>query len=108
MRPFRHSDAGQMNFYLNYWKAHGIGEGDNPPVGLILCSERSATRAQYATAGIDQQMFVSRYLTALPSVERLQKWVDEDREAIEAAKGMEQVRDAGAGECGRGVGYLVN
>ncbi|HTE41004.1 MAG TPA: PDDEXK nuclease domain-containing protein [Steroidobacteraceae bacterium] len=83
IRDFRHGDAGQMNFYLNYWKANEMDDGDNPPVGLLLCSDRSATRVQYATVGLDHQMFVSRYLVALPSEERLKEWIESDRAAVE-------------------------
>lgn len=85
VRAFRHADAGQMNFYLNFWKGNEMEQGDSPPVGLLLCSDRSATRVQYATAGLDQQLFVSRYLLALPSEEQLRNWVEADRAAIESA-----------------------
>jgi predicted nuclease of restriction endonuclease-like (RecB) superfamily len=83
IRPFKHSDAGQMNFYLNYWKDNEMEEGDAPPVGLLLCSDRSTTRVQYAIGGLDHQLFVSRYLVALPSEERLREWIEADRAAID-------------------------
>ena len=56
---------------------------DNPPVGVILCSDKDQTKVQFATAGLDNQLFVSRYLVALPSAEELRKFVESDREAIE-------------------------
>ena len=56
---------------------------DNPPVGVILCSDKDQTKVQFATAGLDNQLFVSRYLVALPSAEELRKFVENDREAIE-------------------------
>jgi len=83
IRPFKHSDAGQMNFYLNYWKGNEMEEADAPPVGLLLCSDRSTTRVQYAIGGLDHQLFVSRYLVALPSEERLREWIEADRAAID-------------------------
>jgi predicted nuclease of restriction endonuclease-like (RecB) superfamily len=86
IRAFKHADAGQMNFYLNYWKKNEIEKGDNPPVGLLLCSDKSATRVEYATAGLDHQLFVSRYLVALPSADRLRELVEADRAAIESAE----------------------
>ena len=52
VRTFKHGDAGQMNFYLNYWKANELGEGDNPPVGLLLCSGKEMTKVEYATGGL--------------------------------------------------------
>ena len=71
-----------MNFYLNYWKANELGEGDNPPVGLLLCSGKDTTKVEYATAGMDQQLFVSRYLVALPSPEQLRALLEADRAAL--------------------------
>ncbi len=85
IRAFRHTDAGQMNFYLNWFKAHMQAEGDNPPVGIILCSSKDGTEVEFATAGMDSQMFVSRYLVALPSAEQLRKFVEADRARIELA-----------------------
>ena len=78
VRPFKHGDAGQMNFYLNYWKAEMMQSGDHPPVGLILCTDRKETRVSYATAGLDQQLFVSRYLVALPKPEEIQALIEHD------------------------------
>lgn len=86
VRAFRHGDAGQMNFYLNYWKATEVGEGDNPPVGLLLCSGKDATKVEYATAGMDQKLFVSRYLVALPSAEQLRNFIEADRAALESSQ----------------------
>ena len=83
IRAFRHTDAGQMNFYLNWFKAQMLAEGDNPPVGIILCSDKDGTEVEFATAGLDSQMFVSRYLVALPSAEQLRKFVEGDRARIE-------------------------
>jgi predicted nuclease of restriction endonuclease-like (RecB) superfamily len=83
VRPFWHGDAGQMNFYLNWWKKHGMEPGDNPPVGIILCSDREKTEVEFATAGMDNKLFVSRYLVALPSAEQLRTFIERDRERIE-------------------------
>ena len=84
IRPFKHGDAGQMNFSLNWWKANAVEDGDNPPVGIILCSDRDEAAVEFATAGMDQKLFVSRYLVALPSVEKLRRFLEADRERIES------------------------
>ena len=55
-----------------------------PPVGVILCSDKDQ-KVQFATAGLDSQLFVSRYLVALPSADALRKFVESDREAIESS-----------------------
>ena len=85
IRPFSPGDAGQMNFYLNYFKRQIMGVEDNPPVGIILCSDRDQTKVEFATVGLDNQLFVSRYLVALPSAEELREFVQHDREAIESS-----------------------
>jgi hypothetical protein len=84
VRPFSHGDAGQMNFYLNWWKKNGMERGDKPPVGIILCSDREKTEVEFATAGMDNTLFVSRYQVALPSPKQLQEFIERDREEIEA------------------------
>lgn len=84
VRAFEHGDAGQMNFYLNYWKANELTEGDQPPVGLLLCSDKDSTKVEYAITGLDQQMFVSRYLVTLPSPERLRDLIEADRAEMES------------------------
>jgi predicted nuclease of restriction endonuclease-like (RecB) superfamily len=79
VRAFQHTDAGQMNFYLNYWKTEVMPEGDQPPIGLLLCTDKNQTKVEYATAGLDHQLFVSRYLVALPKPEQLQQIIETDR-----------------------------
>jgi len=85
VRPFAHSDAGQMNFYLNWWKKHGMEPGDNPPIGILLCSDREKTEVEFATAGLDNRLFVSRYLVALPTAGQLRQFLENDRADFEAA-----------------------
>ncbi len=68
---FDHADAGQMNMYLNYYKANEMSEGDNPPVGIILCANKNDTLVEYATTGLSHDIFVSRYLIQLPSINEL-------------------------------------
>lgn len=86
IRGFRHADAGQMNFYLNWWKANAVEPGDNPPIGILLCSDRDRTEVEFATAGMDSNLFVSRYLVELPSAEQLRRFVEADRAQLEAAR----------------------
>lgn len=83
IRAFSHADAGQMNFYLNYFKKNMMAPGDQPPVGIVLCSEKDETKVEYATAGLSQKLFVSRYLVALPSAEKLSAFVAADRARLE-------------------------
>ena len=84
VRAFRHADAGQMNYYVNYFRNRVMAPGDNPPVGIILCSDRDSTKVEFATAGMANKLFVSRYLTVLPSAQQLQRFIESDRARIEA------------------------
>jgi YhcG PDDEXK nuclease domain len=77
---FDHSDAGQMNMYLNYYKDNEASPGDNDPIGIILCSGKNEALVKYATMGLPQQVFVSKYLINLPSVEELQKIIEEEKD----------------------------
>ncbi len=79
VRHFQHSDAGQMNFYLNYWKREVTTPEDTPPVGLLLCSDKDQTKVEYAIGGLDQQVFVSRYLIALPKPNDIEQLIERDR-----------------------------
>jgi predicted nuclease of restriction endonuclease-like (RecB) superfamily len=75
---FSHADAGQMNFYLNYYKDNEMNEGDNPPVGIILCSYKNESIVKYATGGLEHDLFVSKYLINLPKVEELKQLIESD------------------------------
>lgn len=91
VRAFRHADAGQMNFYLNWFKANVAAKDDNPPVGILLCSDKDRTEVEYATAGMNNKLFVSRYLTALPSVEQLKALVESDRARLESLQSKREM-----------------
>lgn len=79
---FSHADAGQMNVYLNYYRENEMTEGDNPPVGLILCAQKNDTLVRYATTGLAEQLFVSKYQVNLPSEEELQALVREEQKRL--------------------------
>jgi predicted nuclease of restriction endonuclease-like (RecB) superfamily len=68
-----HADTGQMNLYLNYAREHWTHSDENPPVGLILCSERNEAVAYYALGNLGNKVLASEYKLALPSERRLQE-----------------------------------
>jgi predicted nuclease of restriction endonuclease-like (RecB) superfamily len=70
---FRHEDVGQLNFYLNYVKHELNQEGDNDPIGMILCTDKDAIRIKYAVEGISNKLFVSKYKLYLPKKELLER-----------------------------------
>ncbi len=80
---FTHSDAGQMNVYLNYYKENETHANDNPPIGIILCAGKNETLVKYATSGLSQKVFVSKYLINLPSEEQLRGIIEKEQDKIQ-------------------------
>ena len=80
---FTHADAGQMHFYLNYARQHWVREGENPPVGLILCSEKDEALAQYALEGLSNNVMAAEYRITLPNEELLAAELDRTRQTME-------------------------
>ena len=72
---FRHEYASQLNMYLNYFKAEVIQPDDNPPIGILLCTEKGDTLVKYATAGLDPNIFVQKYMIELPSEEEIKAFI---------------------------------
>lgn len=66
-----HQDIGQMNLYINYFKAEVNSESDNPPIGIVLGTEKNNILVEYALGGINNKLFVSRYKLYLPDKEEL-------------------------------------
>ena len=79
---FTHADAGQMHLYLNYAREHWVHGNENPPVGLILCSEKDEAVARYALEGLPNQVLAAEYRTTLPDEELLAAELDRTRRAV--------------------------
>lgn len=77
IRNVKHNDIGQMNLYLNYFKAEENVEGDNDPIGIILSAEKDEILVQYAMGGISNKIFVSKYKLYLPDKKILQRKVSD-------------------------------
>ena len=75
---FRHEYASQLNLYMNYYKHEVMQEDDNPPIGLLLCTDYGQTTVQYATEGLSQNLFVSKYRLQLPSEDDIRKYMLEN------------------------------
>ena len=80
-------DIGQMNMYVNYARDHWARDGENPPVGLILCAEHRAGVAKYALDGVSSTILAAEYRTVLPSEETLAAELEQTRKALEARAG---------------------
>jgi len=73
---FTHENIGQLNVYLQYYKEKVMQEGDNPPIGILLCTESKPQMVRYALADKDN-VLVSRYKLQLPSEDELQQFIEE-------------------------------
>jgi len=80
---FTHVDAGQMHLYLNYASEHWVKPGENPPVGLILCSAKGDEVAKYALENLPNELLAGEYRLALPPEEQLLAEVRQTRRAWE-------------------------
>jgi predicted nuclease of restriction endonuclease-like (RecB) superfamily len=78
-----HADIGQMNLYTNFAREHWMQPGENPPVGLILCTGKNDSLAHYAMEGLGCKMLVREYQTALPKESALAAEVGRTRELLE-------------------------
>ena len=80
---FTHADAGQMNLYLNYLTENEMFEGEESPIGLILCSEKDEAVAHYALGRLTNKVFASRYKLQLPDPEILKREIEAERRRLE-------------------------
>jgi len=78
-----HQDIGQMDGYVRMYEAHAKVEGDNPTIGLILCSEKNTAVARYSVLSDSQQLFAAKYQFTLPSEGELQREILRERALIE-------------------------
>ena len=81
---FTHADAGQMHLYLNYARKHWVRDGENPPVGLVLCSQKDEALARYALDGLPNNVMAAEYRITLPNEELLAAEIDRTRQVIES------------------------
>ena len=75
VEAFSHANAGQLNTYLNWFKEHEMQPSDQPPVGLLLCTDRKSPLVKYALGGMDENLFVSQYQIQLPSTEEIETFL---------------------------------
>ena len=81
---FTHADAGQMHLYLNYAREHWTNQGENAPIGLILCAQKNDAVARYALEGLPNKVVTREYLTALPNEKVLADEIERTRKRLES------------------------
>ena len=77
---FRHGDLSQLNAYVSYYKEIEMRQGDNPPVGILLCTRKGKKMVEYALAGMDNKLFVSTYMLSLPDKKTLEAFLLKESE----------------------------
>jgi len=74
-----HQDIGQIDMYVRMYDDLKRGEGDNPTIGILLCSEKDETIVKYSVLNDKNNLFASKYLLYLPKEEELKHIIDQDR-----------------------------
>ena len=81
-----HQDLGQMQMYVHYYERELMNEGDNPPIGIVLCADKSDAVVKYTLPENETQVFASKYKLYLPTEEELLKELKKEYQAMESAK----------------------
>ena len=81
--PFSHENIGQLNSYVAYYAKHEMSEGDNPPIGILLCTQKNNELVEYALAGMNQRLFVSKYQLELPDKKDMEDFIRHQRAELE-------------------------
>ena len=77
VESFTHENLGQLNTYVSWYRKNMMANGDNPPVGILLCTQKDHALVEYAIAGMDNHLFVSKYQLELPKKEDIQRFLEE-------------------------------
>jgi predicted nuclease of restriction endonuclease-like (RecB) superfamily len=75
---FKHEHLSQLNTYVSYFREEIKHESDNPPIGILLCTNKGKKLVEYALSGMDEKLFVSKYLVELPSKEILAAFIENE------------------------------
>jgi hypothetical protein len=77
---FSHENIGQLNTYVSWYKKNIMQKGDNPPVGILLCTDSDHALVEYALAGMDNKLFVSKYKVHMPSEKELLRELEKEKD----------------------------
>ncbi len=78
IEKFSHENMGQLNTYVSWYRKNMKSKGDNPPVGILLCTKKDHALVEYALAGMNNKLFVSRYKLELPSADDMQNFLEKE------------------------------
>jgi len=83
---FHHSHASQLNLYLEYYKKYEMEDGDNPPVGILFCTDKEQEHVEFSLAGIEDKVFISNYLVSLPDIKDLKSFIKSEMKRFSKSK----------------------
>ena len=81
-----HQDLGQMQMYVHYYERELMNEGDNPPIGIVLCADKSDAVVRYTLPEGETQVFASKYKLYLPTEEELLKELKKEYKVMESVQ----------------------
>jgi predicted nuclease of restriction endonuclease-like (RecB) superfamily len=87
-----HQDIGQMDSYVRMFDAHARPKGDNPTIGLILCSKKNEAIAKYSVLNEGSQIFAAKYVKVLPTEQELAREIERERRLVDARQADEEKR----------------
>lgn len=76
IEEFTHENLGQLNTYVNWYRRNMMAGNDNPPIGILLCTQKDHALVEYALAGMDNHLFVSKYQLELPRKEDIERFIE--------------------------------
>jgi len=82
IEAFNHNNAGQLNTYINYYKKEVMLAGDNPPIGILLVTNKNNALVEYATAGMDEKLFVRQYMLELPDKKQIEAFINKELQSL--------------------------
>ena len=85
-----HQDIGQMDFYVRFFEERVKQSGDNPTIGLILCTEKNKTVVKYSLLNESKQIFASKYQMYLPTEKQLKQEIQREKEQIEQERRLSE------------------
>lgn len=80
-----HQDLGQMQMYVHYYERELMNEGDNPPIGIVLCAAKSEFVVKYTLPENETQIFASKYKLYLPGEEELLRELNQEYQVLESS-----------------------
>lgn len=95
LEAFTHENIGQLNTYVAWYDKNVRTQDDNPPIGILLCTDHDRTLVEYALAGMSGEVFVSKYQLQLPDAELLQRQIAQERQRLESEMESQSHKEEG-------------